>query len=38
MGKRSAVVEAFLGNMGSIQRETRPFIQWKDKADHGNGT
>ena len=31
MGKRSAVVELFLGNMGSIQRETRPSIQREDK-------
>jgi RNA-directed DNA polymerase len=31
MGKRSAVVEVFLGNMGSIQRETRPFIQREDQ-------
>ena len=38
MGKRSAVAEVFLGNMGSIQRETRPFMQWEDKADHGNRT
>src|SRR5712664_2997875 len=26
MGKRSAVVEWFLGDMGSIQRESRPSI------------
>ena len=26
MGKRSAVVELFLGDMGSIQRESRPSI------------
>ena len=26
MGKRSAVVELFLGDMGSIQRELRPSI------------
>jgi RNA-directed DNA polymerase len=31
MGKRSAVVEVFLGNMGSILRETRPFIQREDQ-------
>src|ERR1700746_1056957 len=31
MGKRSAVVELFLGNMGSIQRESRPSIQRKDQ-------
>jgi len=31
MGKRSAVVELFLGNMGSIQRETRPSIQREDQ-------
>jgi RNA-directed DNA polymerase len=30
MGKRSAVVELFLGNMGSIQRESRPSIQRED--------
>src|SRR5215471_9901889 len=30
MGKRSAVVELFLGNMGSIQREIRPFMQRED--------
>ena len=31
MGKRSAVVELLLGNMGSIQRETRPSIQCDDQ-------
>src|SRR4051812_37252580 len=31
MGKRSAVVELFLGDMGSIQRETRPSIQREDQ-------
>ena len=31
MGKRSAVGELFLGNMGSIQRETRPSIQREDR-------
>jgi RNA-directed DNA polymerase len=31
MGKRSAVVELFLSNMGSIQRETRPSIQREDQ-------
>jgi hypothetical protein len=31
MGKRSAVVELFLGNMGSIQRETRPSFQREDQ-------
>jgi hypothetical protein len=31
MGKRSALVELFLGNMGSIQRETRPSIQREDQ-------
>ena len=31
MGKRSAVVELFLGNMGSIQRESRPSIQREDQ-------
>ena len=31
MGKRSAVVELFLGNMGSIQQETRPSIQREDQ-------
>jgi RNA-directed DNA polymerase len=31
MGKRSAVVELFLGNMVSIQRETRPSIQREDQ-------
>ena len=31
MGKRPAVVELFLGNMGSIQRETRPSIQREDQ-------
>jgi hypothetical protein len=31
MGKRSVVVELFLGNMGSIQRETRPSIQREDQ-------
>ena len=31
MGKRSAVVELLLGNMGSIQRETRPSIQREDQ-------
>src|SRR5450759_89072 len=30
MGKRSAVVELFLGDMGSIQRELRPSIQRED--------
>jgi hypothetical protein len=30
MGKRSAVVELFLGDMGFIQRETRP-IQREDQ-------
>ncbi len=31
MGKRSAVVEWFLGDMGSMQRETRPSIQREDQ-------
>jgi hypothetical protein len=31
MGKRSAVGELFLGNMGSIQWETRPSIQREDQ-------
>ena len=31
MGKRSAVVELFLGDMGSIQRETRPSMQREDQ-------
>ena len=31
MGKRSATGELFLGNMGSIQWETRPSIQREDQ-------
>src|SRR3989475_11417258 len=31
MGKRSAVVELFLGDMGSMQRETRPSMQREDQ-------
>jgi RNA-directed DNA polymerase len=31
MGKRSAVVELFLGDMGSIQRELRPSPQREDQ-------
>src|ERR1700731_4786971 len=31
MGKRSAAVELFLGDMGSIQRELRPSIQREDQ-------
>src|SRR5262245_63663143 len=31
MGKRSAVVELLLGNMGSMQRETRPSMQREDQ-------
>src|SRR6266576_2133166 len=31
MGKRSAVVELFLGDMGTIQRETRPSMQREDQ-------
>jgi len=31
MGKRSAVVGLLLGNMGSMQRETRPSMQRKDQ-------
>ncbi len=31
MGKRSAAGEVFLGNMGSIQRETRPSMQREDQ-------
>ena len=31
MGKQSAVVELFLGDMGSIQRETRPSMQREDQ-------
>ena len=31
MGKRSAVVELFLGDMGSIQRELRPSMQREDQ-------
>jgi hypothetical protein len=31
MGKRSAVVELFFGDMGSIQRELRPSIQREDQ-------
>src|SRR6202158_3902476 len=30
MGKRSAVVELFLGDMGSLQRELRPVTQRED--------
>ena len=30
MGKRSAVVELFLGDMGSMQRELRPSTQRED--------
>src|ERR1700676_1109244 len=31
MGKRSAVVELFLGDMGSIQRELRPSTRREDQ-------
>ena len=31
MGKRSAVVELFLGDMGSMQRKLRPSIQREDQ-------
>ena len=31
MGKRSAAVELFLGDMGSIQREIKPSIQREDQ-------
>ena len=31
MGKRSAVVELFLGDMGSIQRKIRPSMQREDQ-------
>jgi hypothetical protein len=31
MGKRSAVVELFMGDMGFIQRELRPSIQREDQ-------
>ena len=31
MGKRSAVVELFLGNMGSMQWEIRPSMQREDQ-------
>ena len=31
MGKRSAAGELFLGNMGSIQGETRPSMQREDQ-------
>ena len=31
MGKRSAAGDLFVGNMGSIQRETRPSIQREDQ-------
>ena len=31
MGKRSAAGELFLGNMGSIQWETRPSMQREDQ-------
>ena len=31
MGKRSAAGELFLGNIGSIQRETRPSMQREDQ-------
>src|SRR5215470_8256445 len=31
MGKRSAVVELLLGNMGSMQREMRPSMQREDQ-------
>src|SRR2546430_9029448 len=31
MGKRSTVVELFLGDMGSMQRELRPSIQREDQ-------
>ena len=35
MGKRSAVVELFLGDMGSIQREIRPSMQREDQLTMG---
>ena len=38
MGKRSAVVELFLGDMGSIQREITAFYSKRRTADHGNET
>ena len=31
MGKQSAAVELLLGNMGSMQRETRPSMQREDQ-------
>ena len=31
MGRRSAVVGLLLGNMGSMQRETRPSMQREDQ-------
>jgi RNA-directed DNA polymerase len=31
MVKRSAIVELFLGDMGSMQRELRPSIQREDQ-------
>jgi hypothetical protein len=31
MGKRSAAGELFLGNMGSMQGETRPSMQREDQ-------
>jgi hypothetical protein len=38
MGKRSAVVELLLGNMGSMQRENAAFYAKRRSADHGNAT
>src|SRR5262245_10351105 len=37
MGKRSAVVELLLGNMGSMQRETRPSMQREDQPTMATG-
>lgn len=38
MGKRSAEVEWFEGNMGSIQREDTAFYVKRRIASHGNRT
>jgi len=38
MGKRSAEVEQFEGDMGSIQREDSGFYAKRRIANHDNGT
>lgn len=38
MGKRPTVIESFMGNMSSIQREVTDFYAKRRESSHDNGT